>query len=512
MKSLVFVGMALFTVSGVSASECTPTSYPCAPSSTDRQKAMDALRDVLQKHEAVRAARESWENATSRLDRDAEIELGVYERYLQAQNDMVAAGARALAVIREAYHIDPGIIIGAVKKPDGPGHSLDWAEGMSLWWNPVVDFEDEEYRKVTAPDGSIHYLHQPNLEAAGYTSIDGRVTVGYQELLSAYTEGNPGIVAATIFHEGLHFESLMLGWRDKEKEELGVYTVEADELDQFGITGDRAKLIVAERDKYRALVEEGVSTPFNAREDDDAAARDGYLEEEANRENLSRYYEDLKTKVEKTRDERLRKIQEEDRRRRQAEAVSYAEALVQRCGFTPIRTVDGAEIAGFNVPVRGYLTTYLIQNRMTWEEFQVALMMARACLDVTMVGIPAESVVPCGEGFAIAQKQWGDASFREHASFFIKPEAQRRCAEYLRGHWSKDIDARRFSSLLTKGHREFDREEDAELQRREQDGGGGSSGREPREPAAGGGSSGPSGRVPPAPGHCGFSSDGAFCR
>jgi len=533
MRYVLSVLLLLACARGVFAKPCAEESaqVPCTPSASEKRVVLDAIKLVIDKRGDAITAEKSWQDARERREGDKEIELSLFEARERASNDFNAAAAHALDVIRVAYRIDPPFIYGNVQKPDPSAQGLDWTEGMSARWHPEVALNEAECRKFVARDRSLHYMCQDNISVAGLTSLgDGRVMISYQELIQAYRAGNPGIVAATLFHESMHFLAMITtGISSLEQNELGAYTVEADHIDTFELSGtDYAQLIVSERDRLRAIVDQGGRTPYGLLPEEEAAAKGIFDEDEFSRLELAKYYEGLKAEVERIKRDKLEREQEEDRLRREAERRSLehiraeflaeVERQVRACGFEPRYDGDSREIVGFKTAVRGWPASYTIVHETSMDEFKTALMFARACLDVTMEGVEPRNASPCGEGFALANQYWRAPGFKDDTTLNVEPEAQAKCFRSVHDRWDAHVDMREFARLLSRGRKEFQRRVDddwrrEERERRRQEDAERRARDDQRQRDRSDDRDAPDRGYnhPRAPTHCGFNSGGAYC-
>lgn len=250
---------------------------------------------------------------------------------------------------------------------------------------------------------------------SGSTDDSGKVLIGNDAFDS------PGKLAFTLYHEGEHFERLLipgLDLRNNPDEEVVARTRQRPLLKStFGLTDEEVvefdAMLKSERNrakKWAALLTQGLD-PY--KKSHQAAFPGSYkpmrLEDGVSPEvdNILARTKELREQ-EKAETERRRREEEAERARRAAAEwrMTQYRSAASNCGLTPKMTRDGLTY-GFkdsdNINVD-------FTEPVTLDQAKAAMMMARACSDGERDNLQAS---PCTDALGSMQANWGNAGFRQ---------------------------------------------------------------------------------------------------
>lgn len=377
-----------------------PTGTPCTPTQGDKTNIINIISLALDAEMKMLVARE---NKVAALNSKKDEAAGAFQQEEEdRESEMRRYFAEVLRLTSEAYNIAPGARVGLVVAPKDPEGRGGWSSSRMARWKPEVLYEDRFIGAIRGADGRDHYYGMAYINpqaTAGFTSPVGEVRIHMQQLRDALAIRNPGLIAATLYHESRHFNALITsGWMSREQNELAAYTDHARlaasvfELDPY-----IANQIEASKQHYLQAVKNGASSsPYpNAQDEADLAA--AYEQAQRDATEHRRRREELRERAARARAERLAA----EKRRVMDEYKSAAAG----CGLKPIMTGENLTL-GFSAPL---LANFYFTEPVSPEQAGVALLLARACVAAERGSSDDE---PCVDALTTMRARWQDAAFR----------------------------------------------------------------------------------------------------
>ncbi len=152
---------------------------------------------------------------------DEEAFVDLMDKAVAAESAMHEHLNRALTKIKVSYHVGPEVGAGDRTIANGP------LQGSRRKYSPVFAPKGLGKVREAEADGASekHYLRfEPDANTLGETWEDGTVIVLLKVFKDAQKAGNPGVVAAILQHEAVHFNDLVTtGWHTTEENERHAY-------------------------------------------------------------------------------------------------------------------------------------------------------------------------------------------------------------------------------------------------------------------------------------------------
>jgi hypothetical protein len=212
MKALVLIAM-LIASEAHATKPCSgkPSSppEPCLPSVEQKDEALDLIDKTVKLHRNWLDAREFERKLRNDLRKGKSSDYVKWARSLAdvevARTALDTSFEKTVAVTEKYYRVGPDSRTGKVH-----GGLFD---GDPARWSPVLGTE-ESYFKVERPKMPPVYLHFRSKETAKEVTLaqlldDGRVVVSIRALQLAAKSRNPANLAATLEHEGVHFDRML---------------------------------------------------------------------------------------------------------------------------------------------------------------------------------------------------------------------------------------------------------------------------------------------------------------
>lgn len=292
---------------------------PSTPSLAQKQGVMRAIEDALAAHEALQvqtAEEESLRaktlngnsNALEKWHRAEMLRVKAKRELEQRMETLVSRTGHAYQL--ELDRLPTGAVSGGL------------LHGKTAKWEPVLDEAERHVIRVGGPKEGEEPFLGPRWKDDDYAKVleNGRVIIRLRALRQCVKEGHPGLLAAILDHEAVHYRQLVsYGWKSLEATERDAWsrTLAFADKWELGSTSeereDRVAQIRAKYEEYRKKAFLGALT-FGY------ATTSAYMseeEEEANRQewllNLAPIEEDrknLRDRIEAAARERRERVQE----------------------------------------------------------------------------------------------------------------------------------------------------------------------------------------------------------
>ena len=351
MNKFVIALLLGFCPDWASAAPCPqPAGIPCTPDAAVKQSLVDDISEVTQMRSDVIGALSDWKIAQQSENKEAE--LVAYEKYAQKAAELQIAADLLL----ESYGAAPARKSGVARRPSTSAKDTQWMEGLKAQWKPKLSFSDFDFRSYKAKDG-VHYAAVNTVSAAGYTLPDGEIVISYQLLLDAVADGNPGVVAQVLYHEGNHFTNLIsTGWSYREDEEAAAYSIDIVVQDTFELSQSWRDVQNDNLSVNQSVAANRKTTAYSSTRKEQLAIKAVVDAQQADQVSLAKYYQDLKSEVERSRREQeevqRRAMEEVLRRVRDAQPAPLKPEKPGDPNSGPARIVPEKPIQGAN-PVKG---------------------------------------------------------------------------------------------------------------------------------------------------------------
>lgn len=355
MNKVVVALLLAFVPGRADAASCPqPAGIPCTPAAEVKKNLVDKISEVTQMKSDVDNAGREWIIAQKGENREAE--LVAYEKYARKAEELQSAADRLLESIGESYGAAPAHKSGVARRPRTSAKDTQWMEGLKAQWKPKISFSDFDYRSYKTKDG-VHYAGVNTVSAAGHTLPDGEVVISYQLLLDAVADGNPGVIAQTLYHEGNHFSALILtGWSYREDEEASAYSSDILVQHTFELSQSWRNVQNDNLSVNQNIAANRKTTAYSSTRKEQLAIKAVVDAQQADQVNLAKYYQDLKSEVDRARREQeegqRRAIEEMLRRVRDAQPAPLNPQRPDDPASGPARIVPERPLRGA-VPIKG---------------------------------------------------------------------------------------------------------------------------------------------------------------
>lgn len=317
MNKVAISLLVAFIPGWAGAASCPqPAGIPCTPDAAVKKSLVDKISEVTQMKSDVDSAGREW--SIAQKGENKEVELLAYEKYAQKAAELQIAADLLLESIGDSYGAAPAHKSGAARRPSTSAKDTRWMEGLKAQWKPKLSFSDFDFRSYKTKDG-IHYAAVNTVSAAGHTLPDGEVVISYQLLIDAVVDGNPGVVAQALYHEGNHFSNLIsTGWSYREDEEASAYSSDILVQDTFELSQSWRDVQYDNLSVNQSVAANRKTTAYSSTRKEQLAIKAVVDAQQADQINLAKYYQDLKVEVDRSRresEEAQRRAMEEVLRR-----------------------------------------------------------------------------------------------------------------------------------------------------------------------------------------------------
>lgn len=227
---------------------------PHPPTAEQKRLILDQMAEVMKKEDAYQGAVLLRRHFLLKA-KDGSASLEDYkslkrmnERVDALQSEISDAVRDAMTLTQKAYGIVPERKSGKIA--NGP------LAGSQAVFRPVFQRWEDDLIRVKDKDGHSHYLKMnvPG-DALAVTREDGSVGVFLAAFERSLQDGNPGVLALTLYHEAVHFSELVTtGWRSIEEVELNAYSRDLKVIDAFELSPRQLEA----REKKRKSLERAV--------------------------------------------------------------------------------------------------------------------------------------------------------------------------------------------------------------------------------------------------------------
>lgn len=245
MRTLVLLAI-LLPQTARAATPCRSApklQQPCLPRIEQRQEVMDLIDETVARHQAwieVQGVERKLRNA---IRKGQSIDYEKWEKSLadvqKLRTSLDESFAKTAAAAEKNFHVGPDSRSGNV-------HG-GLFEGDRAQWKPTLGTE-ETYFKVERPKKPPVYMHFENKETANEVTLgqlldDGRVVISIHALQLAAKSRNPVDFAATLEHEGVHFDRLLSpdGMVGHAQNETAAYQRVLDVAGDIGLSTDHVE-------------------------------------------------------------------------------------------------------------------------------------------------------------------------------------------------------------------------------------------------------------------------------
>ena len=191
------------------------------------------------------------------------------------------------------------------------------------------------------------------------------------------------------------------------------------------------------------------------------------------------------------------------------------EKEIERCGFTPGNSPDGAFHGEFVFNSNNWSIPFSVRGRMSEEQYKVGVMIAATCLAMTH---GQRLAPPCNDGLTIASTYAGDTGFASGIRFNSSDMDQSQCIDDIVGGLRPQMGEQDYYDLARRALRDY-RQNVGNVQRQDRQY---AQGQQNSDNAGSSGAPGGfwrphpvpvnhSGPQPPAPGQCWFEDEKAVC-